>query len=196
MGDQEAGPAVVIQEQEDTLSPENQTRKKRNPGGRIHDRLQSLRGVLRASIWTRGLSILVVSLALLACLSFGIDRAFRLSVTGRSIALVFYLAALCWVGWKTLARPALLALTDSLLADLVESRFPALADSLRSAVSFLGEPAGSTKKDPGLTTLLKKEVTRQAARDLEKLELAEVVDSKRFLNRSSWPSALPASSAW
>lgn len=121
----------------------------------------------------------MVSLALLACLSFGIDRAFRLSVTGRSIALVFYLAALCWVGWKTLARPALLALTDSLLADLVESRFPALADSLRSAVSFLGEPAGSTKKDPGLTTLLKKEVTRQAARDLEKLELAEVVDSKK-----------------
>ena len=99
MGVQEAGPAVVIQEQEDTLSPENQTRKKRNPGGRIRDRLQSLRGVLRASIWTRGLSILVVSLALLACLSFGIDRAFRLSVTGRSIALVFYLAALCWVTW-------------------------------------------------------------------------------------------------
>ena len=169
----------MIQEQEDTLSSEKPTSRKRNPGARIRERLQSLREVVRASIWTRGLSILVVAMALLACLSFGIDRAFRLSVTGRSIALVFYLGALGWVTWRTLAKPALLALTDSLLADLVESRFPALADSLRSAVSFLGEPAGTTKNDHGLTTLLKQEVTRQAAKDMEKLELNEVIDSKK-----------------
>ncbi len=179
MGSQKAGAAVVIQKQKDTLSSEKQPPGKRAAGGRIRDRLQSLRGVLRASIWTRGLSILVISLALLACLSFGIDRAFRLSVTGRSIALVFYLAALCWVTWKTLARPALLALTDSLLADLVESRFPGLSDRLRSAVSFLGEPTDAAQKDPGLTALLKQEVTRQAAEDLDKIELAEVVDSKK-----------------
>ncbi|MEC8895160.1 MAG: hypothetical protein VX675_02465, partial [Planctomycetota bacterium] len=161
------------------MSSEKQTSKKQNPGGRISDRLQSLRGVLQASIWTRGLSILVVSLVILACLSFGIDRAFRLSVAGRSISLVFYLAALGWVTWKTLARPALLALSDSLLADLVESRFPTLTDSLRSAVSFLAEPTDASQKDAGLTTLLKQEVTRQAAKDLEKLELSEVVNSKK-----------------
>ena len=177
MGSQEAGTAVV--KQEDTLSSEKRTSKKRNPGGQISDRLQSLRGVLQASIWTRGLSILVVSLVVLACLSFGIDRAFRLSVAGRSISLVFYLAALGWVTWKTLARPALLALSDSLLADLVESRFPTLTDSLRSAVSFLAEPTDASQKDAGLTTLLKQEVTRQAAKDLEKLELSEVVNSKK-----------------
>ena len=84
MGSQEAGTAVV--KQEDTLSSEKRTSKKRNPGGQISDRLQSLRGVLQASIWTRGLSILVVSLVVLACLSFGIDRAFRLSVASPSFA--------------------------------------------------------------------------------------------------------------
>ena len=162
------------------MSSEKTTSRKQDPGGRIRDRLQSLRELVRASIWTRGLSILVVSLAVLACLSFGIDRAFRLSVTGRSIALVFYLGGLCWITWKTLVKPALLALSDSVLADLVESRFPALSDSLRSAVSFLGEPAGTSKTDHGLTTLLKKEVTRQAAKDTEKLQFSEVVDSKRI----------------
>ena len=171
----------MIQKQEETLSPAEQNRKKRSPGGRIGDRLQSLREVVRASVWTRGLSILVVSLAALACLSFGIDRAFRLSVSGRVISLAFYLGALCWITWKTLFKPALLSLTDSLLAGIVESRFPALSDRLRSAVSFLGESAAGSRRsaERDLTALLKHEVTKQAAKDIENLKLSEVIDSKR-----------------
>ena len=160
------------------MTPNEQERKRPGPGGKIGEKLQSLRGILQASIWTRGLSMLAVSVAVLACLSFGIDRAFRLSVPGRAIALVFYLGALIYVSWRVLIKPALVALTDSTLADLIETRFPDLTDSLRSAVSFLAEP-----RAPGggkaLTALLKREVTKQAAKKIEKLNLTEVVDSKR-----------------
>ena len=125
---------------EQTLTRNEQERKRQGPGAKIDGKLQSLRGFLRASIWARGLSMLVVALVVLACLSFGIDRAFRLSVPGRAIALALYLGALICVSWRTLIKPALVALTDSTLADLVETRFPELGDSLRSAVSFLAEP--------------------------------------------------------
>ena len=163
---------------EQTLTRNEQERKRQGPSAKIDGKLQSLRGFLRASIWARGLSMLVVALVVLACLSFGIDRAFRLSVPGRAIALALYLGALICVSWRTLIKPALVALTDSTLADLVETRFPELGDSLRSAVSFLAEPRA---RDAGkaLTTLLKREVTKQASEKIGKLNLAEVVDSKR-----------------
>lgn len=164
---------------EQTLTANEQKRKTGGPGGRIAGKLQSLREVLRAAIWTRGLSLLVVSLAVLACLSFGIDRAFRLSVTGRSISLVIYLCALAWAGWKALIRPALVVLTDSVLADLIETRFPQLRDSLRSAVSFLAEPPAKNKGKE-LTALLKRQVVKDAVKRVEKVNLSEVIDSRQI----------------
>ena len=160
------------------MTPAEQKKQAGGAGGRIDGKLQTLRTVLRSSIWTRGLALLVVSMAVLACLSFGIDRAFRLSLTGRSIALGLYLCALTWAGWKVLIRPALVVLSDSVLADILEARFPELRDSLRSAVSFLAEPP-ATNKGKELTALLKREVTKDAAKKIEKLELSEVIDNKR-----------------
>ncbi len=160
------------------MTPAEQKKQAGGAGGRIDGKLQTLRTVLRSSIWTRGLALLVVSMAVLACLSFGIDRAFRLSLTGRSIALGLYLCALAWTGWKVLIRPALVVLSDSVLADILETRFPELRDSLRSAVSFLAEPP-ATNKGKELTALLKREVTKDAAKKVEKLEFSEVIDSKR-----------------
>ena len=160
------------------MTPAERKKQARGAGGRIDGKLQALRTTLRSSIWTRGLALLVVALAVLACLSFGIDRAFRLSLTGRSIALGLYLCVLAWAGWKVLIRPALVVLSDSVLADILEARFPELRDSLRSAVSFLAEPRAANKGKK-LTALLKREVTKEAAKKIEKLELSEVIDSKR-----------------
>ena len=160
------------------MTPAEQKKQAGGAGGRIDGKLQTLRTVLRSSIWTRGLALLVVALAVLACLSFGIDRAFRLSLTGRSIALGLYLSVLAWAGWKVLIRPALVVLSDSVLADILETRFPELRDSLRSAVSFLAEPPAANKGKK-LTALLKREVTKDAAKKVEKLEFSEVIDSKR-----------------
>ena len=160
------------------MTPAERKKQARGAGDRIDGKLQTLRTTLRSSIWTRGLALLVVALAVLACLSFGIDRAFRLSLTGRSIALGLYLCALAWTGWKVLIRPALVVLSDSVLADILETRFPELRDSLRSAVSFLAEPPAANKGKE-LTALLKREVTKDAAKKVEKLDLSEVIDSKR-----------------
>ncbi len=160
------------------MTPAEQKKQAGGAGGRIDGKLQTLRTVLRSSIWTRGLALLVVALAVLACLSFGIDRAFRLSLTGRSIALGLYLSVLAWAGWKVLIRPALVVLSDSVLADILETRFPELRDSLRSAVSFLAEPPAANKGKK-LTALLKREVTKDAAKKVKKLDLSEVIDSKR-----------------
>ena len=77
-----------------------------------------------------------------------------------------------------LIRPALVVLSDSVLADILETRFPELRDSLRSAVSFLAEPPAANKGKE-LTALLKREVTKDAAKKVEKLDLSEVIDSKR-----------------
>ena len=160
------------------MTPAERKKQARGAGGLIDGKLQALRTTLRSSIWTRGLALLVVALAVLACLSFGIDRAFRLSLTGRSIALGLYLCVLAWAGWKVLIRPALVVLSDSVLADILETRFPELRDSLRSAVSFLAEPRAANKGKK-LTALLKREVTKEAAKKIEKLDLSEVIDSKR-----------------
>ena len=160
------------------MTPAERKKQARGAGGLIDGKLQALRTTLRSSIWTRGLALLVVALAVLACLSFGIDRAFRLSLTGRSIALGLYLCVLAWAGWKVLIRPALVVLSDSVLADILETRFPELRDSLRSAVSFLAEPRAANKGKK-LTALLKREVTKEAAKKVEKLDLSEVIDSKR-----------------
>ena len=160
------------------MTPAERKKQARGAGGRIDGKLQALRTTLRSSSWTRGLALLVVALAVLACLSFGIDRAFRLSLTGRSIALGLYLCVLAWAGWKVLIRPALVVLSDSVLADILETRFPELRDSLRSAVSFLAEPRAANKGKK-LTALLKREVTKEAAKKVEKLDLSEVIDSKR-----------------
>lgn len=160
------------------MTPAERKKQAGGAGGRIDGKLQILRTALRSSIWTRGLALLVVSMAVLACLSFGIDRAFRLSLTGRSIALGLYLGALAWVGWKVLIRPALVVLSDSVLADILEARFPELRDSLRSAVSFLAEPPAANKGKE-LTAVLKREVTKEAAKKVEQVELSEVINSKR-----------------
>ncbi|MCZ6795254.1 MAG: hypothetical protein O7J95_16740, partial [Planctomycetota bacterium] len=166
----------------------SEERQKRLDPRQIRDVLRSLRGRVRLHVGLRGAALLVGTLALVALASLAIDRGFRLSVGARSVALFVYGFAMLWVSWRYLLRPLLVGLPDRLLADSLERHFPALGDTLRSAIDFLRTPGIFDRAAPrrlpeeqALTLLLKQEVTHQAASRLGSTETREIVASGRSL---------------
>jgi hypothetical protein len=130
--------------------------------------------------------ILVLSAA---ALSFVVDRIFRLSVPGRALALLVYAALLGWFAWRHLLVPVRRALTDGVLADLIEEKFPRLHDVLRSGVEFAGKartesqpsaPTGTGDDDTAIRRLMERRVVQEAARAAEETELEKIVDTRRL----------------
>ena len=155
----------------------------------IARKLEELRSLLWRSVLWRGGALVLAVVALCVLLSFGVDRLFRLSLTGRTVALAFYMGAILWATWKLLLRPLRLGLSDGALAALIERHLPALEDRLRSAVDFFktADRTPSTEEEPprteediprdgGLSILMQHEVTRQAAEILEGFSEKTVVD--------------------
>lgn len=150
----------------------------------IESSMRQLRSSVRTSVALRGAALLCAVAAALVLVSLGLDRMFRLSVTGRGVADAIYLAILGWCAWRVLLRPLLLRLPDRILADVLERHFPSLDDAVRSAVDFLAR--GSVRSGTGgrpapaadLTVRLEGLVADQAARRLADLDEGEVIDRR------------------
>ena len=109
--------------------------------GRLVDSLlRDLRRLIRSSLALRALSLLAAAALGLAVVSFVVDRAFRLPVAGRAVALSIYGVAFSWLAWRLFIRPWRVTLSDRILADLIEKRFPEMQDRFRSAVEFRDDP--------------------------------------------------------
>lgn len=146
----------------------------------LHVRLRELRRLIRWALVVRAVSILVMATIVLCIFSFAVDRTFRLSLAGRVVAQTVLALSLIWVGWRYLLHPLITRLTDPVLADLLEKRFPSLYDRFRSALEFLRDPAllsndsgDASRADIGL--LLKREVVREALEDAKALDVKEVI---------------------
>jgi len=156
---------------------------------RIRAGLSQLKRIVRLSLLLRGGSIVLVVLAAVVYVSFGLDRVFRLSNIGRGVTLLIYLGAIGWTAWKYVLRPLSLTLSETALADLLERQFPQLEDRLRSAVDFLKDPdVGNVWGEPevdddaALTIAMKRRVAEQAATEVETLEPAQVIDTPRVVS--------------
>ena len=99
--------------------------------------LAALRQHIRRSILWRGGALLLSSVVVIGFISFAADRLLRLSQPTRAVLLIAAVVLFAAGLWRFVLRPLSRRLTDTMLADLLERRFPGLQDRLRSAVDFL-----------------------------------------------------------
>lgn len=190
-------------------SNDNQPRPTTRYAEILDMRLGWLRRALRASLALRGLCLVVILVVSTAVVSFMVDRVFRLSVPGRALALLLYVALVGWFAWRHLLTPVRRALTDGVLADLIEEKFPRLHDVLRSGVEFAGKarlksrsPESDEPPDPDaaehddddadddtdddttIRSLMERRVVETAARAAEETEIERIVDTRRLARMS------------
>jgi hypothetical protein len=150
----------------------------------VDSRLGEIRRLIRSSIALRGFSLIAAAIVGLALVSFVIDRTFRLPAGARGAALAVSGLLLAGLAWRLLVRPLRFALSDRVLADIVERRFPDLQDRFRSAVEFradpgvLGPPAEpGPASPPDIGIVMKRRVLAEAVAGIARKDSAEVVDT-------------------
>src|SRR5260370_29374349 len=129
-------------------------------------------------VWTfRGLSLVRVILLLAAVATGLIDWRIpgHLPSLVRAILLVGTLALGGSVTYRYLLRPLWANADDLSLALRVESRYPALNDSLASAVQFLEQPADLERAS---SPSLRREAVERALNLVEGLDFNPVIDSR------------------
>ena len=165
---------------------------------RIEARLSELRRLIRSSVLLRGAALGLMAIVGVAILSFIVDRMFRLSLFGRAAAFLVYAGALAWIVWRLVVRPLRFVLTEDVLADLLERKFPQFYDTVRSAVDFrrnagvLRELPGQGEMDaePDIQITMKREVIREASEKMSELDVGELVDSSRVVETVIWGCAV------
>jgi len=141
-------------------------------GEPLLERLSSLRGRVRGSVWLGGVARVIVcglGLVLLAVLA---DVLYHLDDPGvRFLLLLGILLAVGAVAWRWLWRPLHAGLGDLELALRIERQHPGLRDTLSSGVQF-----AEGRGDPAVgSPALQRVAVAQAARKIESLDLEEFV---------------------
>jgi hypothetical protein len=153
----------------------------------VDSRLRELRRLIRSSVALRAFSLLAAAVVGLSAVSFLVDRSLRLPVPGRAAALAILGAALAWLAWRLLVRPLGVVLSDRVLADLIERRYPEIQDRFRSAVEFRAEPdvleaaSGSAgeARAADIGAVMKRRVLAEAAAEIASKDPAGIVDTSR-----------------
>lgn len=141
----------------------------------VSEHLEELRGRVRLLTWISGLSwtvlVLFGGLLVTGCLDWMIhfdDPGLRLVI---GIAL---LTASSVMAWRQLIRPLIQPLTTSFLALRIEQRFPGLRSRVLSAVEFLQHRMDSRVGSPEM----QQAVVQSALQDLERIEPADIVETR------------------
>ena len=110
---------------------------------RVHGKLSALRRGLRVRVLAEGVCWLLVTLVTVVLATLAMDYLLRLERPQRMLVMGLTLAAVLWVIWSQLIRPASARMSLVDLSLLVERRFPQLEARLVSAVQFeaFGAPA-------------------------------------------------------
>ena len=152
----------------------------------IEQKLALVRRSVRRLVLIHGLSWMVGT-ALTVLILLGIvdyfvrfeDRGLRFFAT----SLVF--AALGWTAYRWLYRGLSTQLSDVDLAQRIQNRFPALGDSLASAVEFLHQPEDDPKAG---SVALRQAVIAKTAAETERLDFLGVLQT-RSIGRALFVSA-------
>jgi hypothetical protein len=145
----------------------------------VSEHLGELRGRVRLLTWVSGLGWL--TLVLLGGLlgSGTLDWLLHFDESGTRLVIgLGLLGGSAWMLWQQLIVPLRQQLTPSFLAARVEQRFPGLDNRLVSAVEFLEH-----RLDAKLgSTELQKVVVAQALKDLETIEVSDIVEAHSVRN--------------
>ncbi|MBI1346991.1 hypothetical protein GC163_11955 [bacterium] len=137
----------------------------------------TLRRRLRRVIWWSGLSACVVAVLGGSLLAGFCDWWLRIDDVGMRILLSI---GLCGLGtftlWRTLWRPLRFPLTDLVLAQQLDRRFPGLAHRLSSAAEFQRQAVDPRYGSPELQTV----VIRQAQADLQQITPDDLIEARRI----------------
>lgn len=145
----------------------------------VSEHLADLRGRVRFLTWVSGLCSLALVVFGGLLITGTLDWCVHFDESGTR--LVFALGLLCaagWIAWKQLIGPLRLPLTGTFLAARVEKRFPDLKNRVVSAVEFLEHRLDSRLGSSELQQV----VVKQALKDLERIEPADVVEAGAIRN--------------
>ncbi len=112
--------------------------------------IDAVRRRIRAYVWVEGLAILVAVLGAAFWVGLLLDWLFEPSAAVRRVAMVVVAAVAAWVAYRYLLRRALVPISDSSAALLLERRFPALAEHVLTAVDVASAPERAGAFDPEL----------------------------------------------
>lgn len=146
----------------------------------LQKRLAALRLRLRLAVTARGICLLAGGL-LTACVLAGLlDWRMQLPAVARAVLLVAGLGAAGVAACLLLLRPLLARADDLTLALRVEELYPALADSLASAIEFSKEPP-QTVDSPEL----RRAVLKRAGREAQRYDFRRAVPTRGVISAAA-----------
>ncbi|WP_010585127.1 hypothetical protein [Schlesneria paludicola] len=145
----------------------------------VSEHLADLRGRVRLLTWISGLCSLAVVVFGGLLITGMLDWFVHFDESGtRLVFALGLLGAAGWILWKQLIGPLRVSLTGTFLAARVEKRFPDLKNRVVSAVEFLEHRLDSRLGSSELQQV----VVKQALKDLERIEPADVIESGAIRN--------------
>ena len=157
----------------------------------IQAQLDRLRRRIRTYVWCEGIAVALVWL----CLTFWVGLALdylpvrlggtEMPTAARAALLVMISGVLLFIGYRWIARRAMVPLRDESLALLLERSHPELEDALVTTVQL--EESAKTENASEVTRELYAQTVTDAAGRLDRLDLSRVFDS-----RPLWRAGLAA----
>ena len=149
--------------------------------GVLTEHLAELRGRIRLLMWISGLCCTVMALLGGMLVTGFLDWIFHFDDAGTRLVLGLGLLGLSsWMAWRQLIAPLRLPLSSLFLAARVEGRFPGLKNRILSAVEFLEHQLDTKTGSPEL----QQAVVGQALDDLQRIEPADILESRGVRNLS------------
>ncbi|MDZ4683828.1 MAG: hypothetical protein SH850_01990 [Planctomycetaceae bacterium] len=161
------------------------------PTDPVDDRLAAIRRRVRRLVWWSGVSLSLTALFGGLIVAGGLDWLIRLDDVGLRVLLAVTVWTLVGATlWRSLWSPLRFGLSDGLVADQVDRRYPGLTGRSRSAAEFASAGCDPRWGSSELQAL----VIRQSREDLSRVEPADIVEPRRLgpLLCSAWLTCVVA----
>ncbi len=140
------------------------------PVSQLMEVLETIRRRAKLLSLVFGLGVVIAAAVAALGVTVLLDYLLNLPALPRLVVMLAAFGAVCFLGWRHVARPLLSRVSLGDVAGRVESLYPQFEDRLRSAVQFEDQPEANLG-----SPRMRKRVTQQAA------EIAGRVDLKRVL---------------
>ncbi len=112
--------------------------------------LDAVRRRIRAYVWLQGIALVVLVLGLAFWIGLFFDRLFEPSPAVRQIGLIVLASVTLYVAYRYVLRRAIVRISDTTAAALLERRFPALNEHVLTAVDVATRPERAVTFHPQL----------------------------------------------
>jgi len=112
--------------------------------------LDAVRLRIRAYVWLQGIALVVLVVGVAFWVGLALDRMFEPSPGVRQVGLAVIAIATLYVAYRYVLRRAIVSISDSSAAALLERRFPALSEHVLTAVDVASRPDRAAMFHPQL----------------------------------------------